>query len=345
MQFVDQAHVHVRGGRGGNGAIAFRREKFVPKGGPAGGDGGDGGSVLLTVDAGLSTLLDFRYRKEYFAASGESGGSKDMYGRAGADMTLRVPPGTQVYDDESGALLCDLRAPGETFVAAAGGKGGRGNIHFATATDRAPRKSEPGLPGEERSLRLELKLLADVGLLGFPNVGKSSLIARISAARPKVADYPFTTLVPNLGMVRLSDERSFVVADVPGLIEGAHRGAGLGDRFLRHLERTRVLVHLLEVSPVPGRTPLRDYLALNRELKLYDPELAARPQIVVLNKIDLPEVRRARARLARPFRARGIDLLGISAATGGGVAELLEAIWRVLAESRAQALGTEPHRP
>lgn len=335
MQFVDQAHVHVRGGRGGNGAVAFRREKFVPMGGPAGGDGGDGGSVVLIVDGGMSTLLDFRYKKEYQAPSGEAGASKDMYGRSGTDLVLRVPPGTQVFDDSSGALLCDLRSDGQTFVAAAGGKGGRGNIHFATATDRAPRKSEPGLPGEERALRLELKLLADVGLLGFPNVGKSSLIARISAARPKIADYPFTTLVPNLGMVRLSDERSFVVADVPGLIEGAHDGAGLGDRFLRHLERTRVLVHLLEVSPAPGRTPLRDFLALSRELKLYDPELAARPQIVVLNKLDLPDVRKARARLARPFRERGIPLLTISAATGAGVPELLEGIWKLLAEARA----------
>jgi GTP-binding protein len=289
----------------------------------------------------MSTLLDFRYQKEYHAASGESGGNKDMYVRTGADMTLRVPPGTQVFDDDSGELLCDLRSGGQRFVAAAGGKGGRGNIHFATATDRAPRKSEPGLPGQERALRLELKLLADVGLLGFPNVGKSSLIARISAARPKVADYPFTTLVPNLGMVRLSDERSFVVADVPGLIEGAHQGAGLGDRFLRHLERTRVLVHLLEVSTTPGRTPLRDYQALSRELKLYDPELAARPQIVALNKIDLPEVKAARARLARPFRARGIELVGISAVTGAGVSELLEAVWRILVAARAD----EARRP
>ena len=335
MQFVDQAHVHVRGGRGGNGAVAFRREKFVPMGGPAGGDGGNGGSVVLVVDGGMSTLLDFRYKKEYQAPSGEAGASKDMYGRTGSDLILRVPPGTQVFDDSSGQLLCDMRTDGQVFVAAGGGKGGRGNIHFATATDRAPRKSEPGLPGEERALRLELKLLADVGLLGFPNVGKSSLIARISAARPKIADYPFTTLVPNLGMVRLSDERSFVVADVPGLIEGAHGGAGLGDRFLRHLERTRVLVHLLEVSPAPGRTPLRDFVTLSRELKLYDPELASRPQIVVLNKVDLPDVRKARARLARPFRARGIPLLAISAATGAGIPELLEAIWKLLSEARA----------
>lgn len=336
MQFVDQVHIHVRGGSGGKGAVAFRREKFVPKGGPAGGDGGEGGSVVLTVDTGLSTLLDFRYKNEYFAPAGEAGGNKDRYGHAGANLELRVPPGTQVFDDEQGTLLADLRVPGEAFVAAAGGRGGRGNIHFATPTDRAPRKAEPGLPGDERRLRLDLKLLADVGLLGFPNVGKSSLIARISAARPKIADYPFTTLVPNLGMVRLSGDRSFVVADVPGLIEGAHRGAGLGDRFLRHLERTRVLVHLLEVSTTPGRTPLRDYLALNRELKLYDPKLAERPQIVVLNKRDLPEVSARFAQLARPFKARGISLLAISAATGEGLAPLLEAAWKQLARARQE---------
>jgi GTP-binding protein len=334
MQFVDQAHIYVRGGNGGNGAVAFRREKFVPKGGPSGGDGGDGASVLLRVDSGLSTLLDFRYKREYAAPSGDSGANKDRYGRGGEDLVLRVPPGTQIFDDDTGKLLADLRQPDETFVAALGGKGGRGNIHFATSTDRAPRKSEPGLPGEERNLRLDLKLLADVGLLGFPNVGKSSLIARISAARPKIADYPFTTLVPNLGMVQLSNDRSFVVADIPGLIEGAHSGTGLGDRFLRHLERTRVLIHLLEVSTVPGRTPLRDYETLNRELALYDPELAARPQIVALNKMDLPDVKRRFKQLAAPFKRRGIEVVGISAATGAGLTDLLEQAWRQITVAR-----------
>src|SRR5262245_20346662 len=219
MTFVDEAHIKVRGGDGGNGAVAFRREKFVPKGGPAGGDGGDGGSVILMVDEGLGTLLDFRYRTEYRAPAGERGGSKDMYGRAGESLYLRVPPGTQAFDEETGELICDLKETGETFVVARGGRGGRGNIHFATSTDRAPRRAEPGTPGLERRVRLELKLLADVGLLGFPNVGKSSLIARVSAARPKVADYPFTTLVPNLGVVSLSDDRKLVLADIPGLIE------------------------------------------------------------------------------------------------------------------------------
>jgi len=329
VHFVDEATIRVKAGAGGNGAIAFRREKFVPKGGPSGGDGGDGASVIMVVDEGLSTLLDFRYRHEFDAPSGANGANKDKYGRGGEDVVLRVPPGTQVFDDATGALIGDLRAHGERLVVAQGGKGGRGNIHFATSTDRAPRKSEPGTPGEERTVRLELKLLADVGLLGFPNVGKSSLIARISAARPKIADYPFTTLVPNLGTVGLSGERSFVVADIPGLIEGAHAGAGLGDRFLRHLDRTRLLVHLLDATAV-GRTPLRDYETMNKELALYDPALAARPQLVVLNKIDLPEVRKRTKQIAGVFGRRGIKVAAISAATGEGTAELLESIWRAL---------------
>jgi len=334
MQFVDQAHIHVRAGDGGKGAVAFRREKFVPKGGPSGGDGGDGGSVVLIVDGGMSTLLDFRYRKEYAAPAGDPGANKDRYGHAGPDLVLRIPPGTQVFDEDSDALLADLRTDGERFVVAQGGKGGRGNMHFATPTDRAPRRSEPGLPGEERQIRLDLKLLADVGLLGFPNVGKSSLIARISAARPKIADYPFTTLVPNLGMVRLSGDRSLVVADVPGLIEGAHEGAGLGDRFLRHLERTRVMIHLLDATAGAGRTPLRDWETLNRELVLYDEALSRRPQIVALNKVDLPDVARRRKQLAAPFTRRGIKIHFISAATGEGVDALLESAWTVLAAER-----------
>jgi GTP-binding protein len=354
MQFVDQALIHVKAGDGGNGVVAFRREKFVPKGGPSGGDGGDGGSVVLVVDEGLSTLLDFRYRKEYRAPSGENGSNKDKYGRGGEDLVLRVPPGTEVHDEATGERIADLHADGERFVLAKGGKGGRGNIHFATPTDRAPRRAEPGLSGEERAVRLDLKLLADVGLLGFPNVGKSSLIARISAARPKIADYPFTTLVPNLGMVRLSGDRSFVVADIPGLIEGAHEGAGLGARFLRHVERTRVLVHLLdatagmgnvgtsEASSSSNRTPLRDLDAINRELELFDPALAERPQIVVLNKTDLPDVEAARRRLAAAFARRKIRLHAISAATGEGVPALLEEIWKTLVAERGRAAGAAP---
>jgi GTPase len=332
--FIDQARISVRGGDGGDGAVAFRREKFVPKGGPSGGDGGDGGSVILEVDEGMSTLLDFRYRHEHHAPNGERGANKDMYGKRGQDVILRVPAGTMVYDDQTGKLLGDLRTHGQRFVAARGGKGGRGNIHFATAIDRAPRHFERGTLGQERAIRLELKLLADVGLVGFPNVGKSSLIARVSAARPKIADYPFTTLIPNLGVVQLSQDRSFVLADVPGLIEGAHAGAGLGHQFLRHVERTRVLVHLLEVSPVPGRTPLRDYLAIRRELALYDPKLAERAEIVVLNKTDLPTTRAKLKTLRSTFARRKVKLLAISAATGEGLGELLEAAWRALERAK-----------
>lgn len=338
--FVDQARITVHGGNGGNGAIAFRREKFVPKGGPAGGDGGDGGSVILVADGGLSTLLDFRYQHDYQAPAGERGGNKDRYGHRGEDMLLRVPGGTEVYDEETGELIADLRKNGDRFVVARGGKGGRGNIHFATATDRAPRKAEPGQPGQERTIRLELKLLADVGLVGFPNVGKSSLIARISAARPKVADYPFTTLIPNLGMVQLSDERSFVVADVPGLIEGAHEGAGLGHRFLRHLERTRVLVHLLEVNDLPGRSPLQDHKTLRRELELYDLHMAGRTEVVVLNKLDLPATRKKLPTLRRHFAKQGVPFLAISAATGEGIPELLAAMWTALSQAKAAESGT-----
>ncbi len=336
--FIDQARVHVHAGNGGKGAVSFRREKFVPKGGPSGGDGGSGGSVILEVDEGLGTLLDFRYRHEYRAQSGEDGGNKDMYGRSGADLVLKVPPGTQVHDDELGKLLVDLQTHGQRFVAARGGRGGRGNIHFATSTDRAPRRSEAGQPGVERTLRLELKLLADVGLLGFPNVGKSSLISRISAARPKIADYPFTTLVPNLGVVGLSGERSFVVADIPGLIEGAHAGTGLGDRFLRHLERTRLLVHLIEISPAPDRTPARDYETLRKELALYDSKMAERPEIVVLTKIDLPQTRKQLPKMRQAFAKRGLPLLAVSAVTGEGIPDLLEVVWKAIRkEARAEA--------
>jgi GTP-binding protein len=332
--FIDQARILVRGGDGGDGAVAFRREKYVPKGGPSGGDGGDGGSVILQVDEGLSTLLDFRYRHEHKAPAGERGGNKDMYGRRGQDIILRVPAGTVVYDAASGDLLADLQKHRQRFVAARGGRGGRGNIHFVTATDRAPRHFEPGGVGEEREIRLELKLLADVGLVGFPNVGKSSFIARVSAARPKIAEYPFTTLIPNLGVVQLSQERSLVLADVPGLVEGAHVGAGLGHQFLRHLERTRVLVHLLEVSPVPGRTPLRDYLTLRRELTLYDAKLAERAEIVALNKMDLPVTRARLAAIRRSFTRRKVKLFPISAATGEGIGEVLEAAFRALVRAR-----------
>jgi GTP-binding protein len=291
------------------------------------------------LEGSLSEVVDLHFRTADVLTSESELSLRFVQSHgAGEDVVLRVPPGTQVFDVASGELIADLQTDGERFVAAKGGKGGRGNIHFATSTDRAPRRAEPGTPGEERAIRLELKLLADVGLLGFPNVGKSSLIARISAARPKIADYPFTTLVPNLGSVRLSGDRSFVVADIPGLIEGAHAGAGLGDRFLRHLERTRVLVHLLDAT-ASGRTPLRDFETMNRELALYDPDLAARPQIVVLNKLDLPDVKRKLKAIERPYARRKIELHAISAATGEGVPALLEAMWRALPK-RTSTTGT-----
>ena len=331
MQFIDEATIHVKAGDGGNGCVAFRREAHVPRGGPSGGDGGDGGSIVLVANPQLHTLLDFRYHRHYKAPRGEDGRNKDQYGKSGADLELQVPVGTVVHDGASGERLVDLAESGERFVAARGGRGGQGNIHFATPWNRAPRTATPGTPGDERALRLELKLLADVGLLGFPNVGKSTLISRLSRARPKIADYPFTTLQPNLGVVDLGDDRVLVMADIPGLVEGAAEGAGLGHRFLRHVERTRVLVHILDTSPLagPDRDPLSDFDILNAELARYAPDLATRPQVVVLNKLDVTDVRDQWDGIQNAFAGRGILLHGISAATGQGLKELLEEVWRV----------------
>ena len=334
MTFVDEVELQLIAGDGGNGCVAFRHEKFRPLGGPSGGDGGSGGDVVLEADPRLGTLMDLRYRKRISATRGEPGRGKDQYGRGGKDVIVRVPIGTQVYDADSGELLCDLDEPGEQNVIARGGKGGRGNIRFTTPTDRAPRKSEPGEPGERRHVRFELKLLADVGLLGFPNVGKSTLIARISRARPKIADYPFTTLTPNLGVVSRDIDRSFVVADIPGLIEGAAEGHGLGHRFLKHVERCRVLLHVLAIDPDPERAPVQDFDALNGELARFDPELAARPMLVALSKADLPDTREAEAevRAAMAERGRG-ELHVFSAVTGEGLEELLNANERLLGDN------------
>lgn len=345
MVFVDECSIRVTAGDGGNGCAAFRREANNPRGGPAGGDGGNGGSVILVADPQLSTLLDVSFRREYRAAHGEAGQGRDRYGRSGEDTLVAVPLGV-VVKDEDGTALCDLSKPGQRFVAAQGGKGGRGNIHFATATWQAPEHAEPGTPGEQRLLKLELKLLADVGLLGYPNVGKSTLISRVSRVRPKIADYPFTTLVPNLGVVALplgrpSSNRSFVLADVPGLIEGAHAGHGLGHRFLRHLMRTRALIHLIEVSPDPERDPLRDFDVISDELRRYDPALAARPQLVTLTKIDLPDTRERQPELAAAFKARGIKLHAISAATGEGLAELMNEVYQI-AKAEAKRAADRP---
>jgi len=333
MQFVDEVTIRVKGGDGGNGCVAFRREAHVPRGGPSGGDGGDGGDVILEADPNLTTLLDLRYQREYRAKRGQHGQGHDRNGRNADHRLVPVPCGTVVLDLGSGDLLADLTGPGQRFIAARGGRGGRGNRRFTSSTNRAPRRADPGEAGEERELRLELKLLADVGLVGLPNVGKSTLISRVSAARPRIADYPFTTLIPNLGLVRLGDERSMVMADIPGLIEGAHLGVGLGHRFLRHVERTRVLVFLVDdrhtLADEPG-TPLEDLEVLRKELRAFNPELACRPQVVALNKLDLLEPARVQAiqqELEQPGESAALP---ISAATGDGLGALLEAVWAML---------------
>ncbi len=343
MKFVDEVRIRVKAGDGGDGAIAWRREKFIPRGGPAGGDGGNGGDVVLAVDPQLATLLDYRFVREHKARSGQHGMGSDCNGADGETLVLRVPPGTVVKDAVSGEHIADLSEPGQRLVVAKGGKGGLGNMNFASSTNQAPRYAEPGTDGAERELQLELKLLADVGIVGYPNAGKSTLISRISRARPKIADYPFTTLVPNLGVVHWRGERSFVVADVPGLIEGAHDGAGLGHQFLRHLERCRVLVHLVDgAAPGEGRGAKADFDAINAELKLYSPELAQKPQIVAVNKVDVPEARKAAAELKRALakRKRGpreVHLL--SAVTGEGLPELLDEVGKTLFPDPGPARG------
>jgi len=344
--FVDEVDIHVAAGHGGRGCLAFRREKFVPRGGPSGGDGGHGGSVYVVASPHKNTLIDFRFHPEFTAERGEHGMGSNRSGRNGEDLELAVPIGTLVYtkgDDPNAALtlLADLAEDGQRVLVAKGGRGGMGNARFATSTNRAPRKVQPGEEGEEKDLRLELRLLADVGLVGFPNAGKSTLIARISAARPKIADYPFTTLTPNLGVVGLSDDRSFVVADVPGLIEGAHRGQGLGHQFLRHLERTKVLVHLVDVSGASGRDPVEDLDTVRRELQLFDPELARKPQLVAANKLDVVDEAEAEAdgvaALGRRAADLGLPFFRISGVTGQGVPELLEAMWARLDAARKSA--------
>jgi GTP-binding protein len=324
--FIDRVKIRVQGGHGGNGVTAFRREKFVPRGGPSGGDGGRGGDVWILADSSLNTLLHLRYNPEHTAERGRHGEGSNCSGREGEDRIVRVPVGTQIFDSTSGELLQDLVADGARWLAAKGGRGGFGNSHFATSTNRAPRYHQSGGEGEELELQLELKLLADVGLVGFPNAGKSTLISTISAAKPKIADYPFTTLEPHLGVVDLGDFRTFVVADVPGLIEGAHEGAGLGDRFLRHIERTKLLLHLVDVSSVSGREPVSDYLTVNHELRAYNPELANRPQIVVATKIDALDEPARLESLRSQAASEGLPFYEISSVTNKGTKELVAAI-------------------
>jgi GTP-binding protein len=333
MKFVDEASLRVQAGNGGRGAASFRREKFVPFGGPDGGDGGDGGSVYLRAVAGINTLSDFRVLRTYKAKSGEAGSGNECTGRGGEDLYIPIPIGTVVSDAETGEQLGDLLREGETLLVARGGKGGWGNTRFKSSTNRAPRQFGPGLPGEKRSLALELKVIADVGLLGLPNAGKSTLISAVSAARPKIADYPFTTLHPNLGVVSVGEHRSFVMADIPGLIEGAAEGAGLGIRFLKHLQRTRVLLHLVDIAPPdPDADPVTDARSIVAELKKFSKELAAKPRWLVLNKIDLlPEDEAAKkcADIVRRLRWKG-PTFRISAATGKGTRELTQAVMREL---------------
>jgi GTP-binding protein len=333
--FIDRARIRVRGGHGGNGVTAFRREKFVPRGGPSGGDGGRGGDVWLVADASLNTLLHLRYNPLHIAERGRHGEGSNCSGREGEDLIVRVPVGTQIFDSTSGEFLQDLAADGSRWLAAKGGRGGFGNSHFATSTNRAPRYHQSGSEAEELELQLELKLLADVGLVGFPNAGKSTFISAISAAKPKIADYPFTTLEPHLGVVDLGDFRTFVVADIPGLIEGAHEGAGLGDRFLRHIERTKLLLHLVDVSSASGRDPVSDYLTVNRELKAYNPALANRPQIVVATKIDALDEPERLESLRQQAAAEGLPFYVISSVTNQGTRELVAAIAVTLDELSA----------
>lgn len=332
MQFIDEAKIFVKAGDGGNGCISFRREKFVPKGGPDGGSGGNGGNVVVRADKQLNTLLDFKYKRNYKAEPGEHGRGKKQDGRWGKDIVLRVPCGTLIKEAVNGEILADLVKHGDEVLVAKGGKRGKGNIHFATSTNQAPRIAEPGTPGEERELRFELKLLADVGLIGFPNAGKSTLISVISAAKPKIADYPFTTLVPNLGIVRYADWKSFIVADIPGLIEGAYRGRGLGIQFLRHIERTKALVFLIDAT---SDQPNEDFTILMNELKEHNADLPKKRKIVALTKIDLLDKKQL-LKLRRLSFGRGIKAFPISAVASIGVKKLLRGVWDMLQKEDRQ---------
>ncbi|MGE5645534.1 MAG: GTPase ObgE [Acidobacteriota bacterium] len=340
--FIDEVTIYVKAGDGGNGVTAFRREKYVPRGGPSGGDGGRGGDVVLVASKDYNTLLHFRFNPEHKAERGRHGEGSNRTGRDGVSIDVPVPVGTVVYDAETAELLHDFTKDGDRFTVARGGRGGRGNQHFATPTHQAPTEHEKGRPGDEKRLRLELKLLADVGLVGFPNAGKSTLISRISAARPKIADYPFTTLEPHLGVVSLDDQRTFVVADIPGLIEGAHEGHGLGMRFLRHVERTKLLAHLVDVSEATGRDPLNDFEVVMQELASFSEDLAAKPMIVVATKLDAAQNPERIDSLRRLAADRGLEFYGISSATGQGIPELKRAMGKLAIAKREHAGGAPP---
>jgi GTP-binding protein len=343
MKFIDEVKIRVIAGDGGRGCVSFRREKFVPRGGPSGGNGGGGGDVIAVADPQLTTLLDLRYQKLYKAGRGQHGMGSDCHGHRGDDRIIKVPVGTMIRDGATGELIGDLQAAGERVAVARGGRGGKGNAHFVSSTNRSPRFAQPGEPGEERELDIELRLLADVGIIGLPNAGKSTLISVISSVRPKIADYPFTTLVPNLGVVGY-DDKSFVVADIPGLIEGAHQGHGLGHKFLRHVTRTSLLIHLIDGSQIDPDDSLKDWRTVNEELALFDPALAQKPQIVVINKIDLAEAREHARAFAKEIPERYRPLYLISAATTEGVQTLVQTVGRKIAalkqtETRNDAAG------
>jgi GTPase len=333
--FIDEAKIQVTGGDGGNGCVAFRREKFVPRGGPSGGDGGRGGNVYLESSEHLNTLLKFRYKRAFTAERGRHGEGSNKHGQDGEDLVIGIPMGTVILDPETGEVLWDFDAPSQRFLAARGGRGGRGNAQFATSTRQAPRKAEPGKPGETRDLKLELKLLADVGLVGFPNAGKSTLISRLSAAKPKIADYPFTTLEPHLGVVALDLDHSFVMADIPGLIEGAHLGRGLGTRFLKHVERTRLLLHLIDVSDEIPSDPVEDYRVVVTELQSFNATIAEKPMLLVASKVDAANEGRRLAALRAFAGSRYFKLIEISSVTGAGLEELKWAAWAALEQSKA----------
>jgi GTPase len=333
MKFVDEVKIYVHAGHGGPGCVSFRREKFVPKGGPDGGNGGKGGDVFFTASESHRTLLDLRYQQHFVAKNGGHGEGNNCSGKSSDDLEIIVPVGTVVKDFETQEVLADLSAAGQKFIVAYGGIGGKGNAHFATSTHQTPRFAQEGMPGDERWLKLELKLLADVGIVGFPNAGKSTFISRVSAARPKIADYPFTTLTPHLGVVKHGDSNSFVIADIPGLITGAHEGQGMGIKFLKHVERTSLLLHLIDISMPPHTDAWANYEAINKELEFFNPELLSKPQIVALNKIDLPEVKERVKKEVALFKKKGIMLHPFSAVTGAGVKEILNNIIEILSKS------------
>lgn len=334
MNFIDEAKIYVKAGDGGRGCVSFRREKYIPRGGPDGGNGGNGGDVYVIADRSLASLLDFKYKRNYEAERGEHGQGSNCTGKDGEDIIIRVPVGTVLKNPETGEIVEDLVADNQKIVLVKGGRGGKGNAFFTSSTYQAPKFAQPGEKGGERWLHLELKLLADVGIIGFPNAGKSTLISHISAAKPKIADYPFTTLQPHLGVVKFGEHNNFVVADIPGLIEGAHTGKGLGIKFLKHIERTSLFIHLIDISPQTQRDPVKDFETINRELNAWNPDMVKRPQVVVLNKVDITEAREGLSKLLKFFKAKGLIVFSISAATGEGLDKLINYVGTMVAKLR-----------